>query len=173
MINTRKEFFKNNNNRTINQDYVMGIDLSTSSTGIAVINKNEEIIYIDNLEKVGTIKKNNIMDFYIAINTILNKFNPSIIIVEDVYYSKNFKAISSLIKYHGMLELILISKNLNYKYVQTNVCKAFFKCKHKEDVFKLLNDRYKLNFDFEKDNDKTDALMLALNFKNEKVINND
>lgn len=170
VLKTRKDFLKKIKQQENNNELIIGIDLSTSSTGIAIINKNKEIIFIDNLEKVGNIRNNNLIDFYISINIILNKFKPKLAIIEDVFYGLNFKAVSALLKYHGILELILINKNIDYYYTQTNICKAFFKCKHKEEIFELLNKKYNLNFNFEKDNDKTDALMLALNFENEKVI---
>ena len=156
------------------ENVVMGLDLSKFSTGIAFLNKdNDDLIYATKICPKGTNLNYITMDFCISLNYLIRKYKPSKVMMENVYLTMGggFKsAFESLLRQHGIALAILSFRGLEFTYVHPSTAKSFVECKTKEDVFEYIKKKYKLiNFNFEEHNDITDAILMALNHRNEKI----
>lgn len=152
---------------------VMGVDLSKFSTGIAILNELDEILFLNKISPKGNNDKYLIIDFIISMKAILEKYRPSTVIMEDIYLKNSFGKLASfksLAKQHGIILTIFAIYDIDVKYIHNMSAKSFVGCKNKEDVFKRMCELYSLDgFNFEDHNDLTDALMLALNKRNGKL----
>lgn len=148
---------------------IMGLDISSKSTGVAIITQNDEIkmidkLYIPNYNK--TSEEIKMFVFAIGLNSIIKKYKPCLAILEDVF-SSNIKTHKSLSEFHGLCKYILAINDIPMKYIHPSSAKSFVGCRTKEAVFKTLTKRYNLSYlKFEEANDGLDALLMALNHKN-------
>lgn len=170
----RMNFFKKKKKENLSPTTnVMGIDLSKFSTGIAVINDKDEILFLNKIAPKGNRDKYVLLDFVIAFKHILDVYKPSKIIMEDIYLKNNkgrLGSFTSLAKQHGIVLTILTLYDLEVNYIHNMSAKSYLGCRNKEQVFEKICKMYNLHwFDFEKHNDLTDALALALNRKNGKL----
>lgn len=169
----RMNFKKNKIDKIVrNDDLIMGIDLSKMSTGVAIIDKKENLIFADKIVPKGSNDLYVILDFMIAFDAILKKYNPGIVMMEDIFLRNNngrLNAFTTLAKQHGVVISMLYPLGLvPYTLHQASI-KSFCGCKKKEEVFKYIVDKYNIkNFDFETHNDITDAIAVALNWRNQK-----
>lgn len=168
----RMGFFKDKKNikRTNN---VMGIDLSKFNTGVAIIDDKDEILFLNKISPKGNKEKYIIIDFVIAFKSIIDKYRPYKVIMEDIYLRNNkgnLSSYKSLAKHHGVVLTILSLMDVEVNYIHNMSAKSHLGCRNKEDVFNRMCKVYNLyDFNFEEHNDLTDALGLALNKNNEKL----
>lgn len=154
-------------------ELIMGLDISSKSTGVAIITENDELkfmdkLYIPNYNK--TDEETKMFVFAIGLNSIIRKYNPCIAIVEDVF-SKNISTHRALSEFHGLCKYLLALNGIPIKYIHPSSAKSFIGCKAKEDVFNKITKMYNLNnLKFEDANDGIDALLIALNHSNKEKL---
>lgn len=154
--------------RTSNKEIIMGCDLSAHSTGISIINKEDELIFMDKIFIVGYNKTPldlRINTFVLGLQKIINTYKPSIAIVEDIFAS-NIRTHNTLARLHGVFLYMMIKNNIKVYYIHPSSAKAFIGCKTKEEVFEKITKIYGLKLDFKQHNDGVDGLLMALNHKN-------
>ena len=96
---------------------ILGIDPGLINTGFGVINiKNENLDLID----CGIIKPNpkdklekRLLTIFEDISKIIDKYNPTIICIEEVFYGKNFKSALLLGQARGAAMVSAALKNIN------------------------------------------------------------
>ena len=145
-----------------NENIIMGCDLSAHSSGIVIINKDDELLFMDKLYVVGYSKaptELRISTFVFGLQKIIDKYQPSIAIVEDIF-ANNIKTHNTLARLHGVFLYMMIRNNIKVKYIHPSSAKAFIGCKTKEAVFEKLTKIYNLKLDFKECNDGVDGLSL-------------
>lgn len=95
---------------------VIGIDPGTATVGFAVVTgsaSRPEIIDYGVLKTEATVVEempNRILELGTDLQEIITKFNPSIAIVEDIFFFKNAKTVISVAQSRGMI-LYILAKN--------------------------------------------------------------
>lgn len=162
-----------------NKDIIMGADLSGNSTGICIIDTDNNILFMDKIyipSYNNTSEDLRILIFKLGIETVINKYKPHKVIIEDIF-SDNVKTHKTLAKIHGIFLEIMLMNNIECYYIHPSSAKAFLNNKEKHEIYKTkdevyakLTSMYGLNLDFKKCNDGIDALLMALNHKNNKIV---
>jgi hypothetical protein len=85
-------------------------------------------------------------------------------VIEDIFSGRNISTMKLLARFSGVaIELSRRSLGSDPLIVNTTKVRAAFPCGNdKEEAFKYICNRYKLQWNFKKDNDLTDAILLAL-----------
>lgn len=168
MAQNKKEKLKKNHS-----DLIMGLDISSKSTGIAIITKDNKLKFMDkffipNYSK--TTEEIKMFVFAIGLTSVIKKYNPCLAIVEDVF-SKNISTHRSLSEFHGLCKYVLALNDIPMKYIHPSSAKSFIGCKDKEEVFNKITKMYNLkNLKFEDANDGIDALLIAMNHSNKEKL---
>ena len=96
---------------------ILGIDPGLTKTGFGIIDINNENL---KLVDYGIIKPKNkdklekrLLTIFEDILEIINKYNPTIICIEEVFYGKNFKSALLLGQARGAAMVSAAAKNLN------------------------------------------------------------
>ena len=167
-----KELIKRFNTKSNNKNIIMGCDLSGHSTGISIIDKNDNLLFMDKIyipSYSSTPTDLRIITFVLGLQEIINKFKPSIAIVEDIF-ATNIATHSTLARVHGIFLYHMVRNNIKVYYIHPSSAKAFIKCKTKEQVFEKITKMYKLDLNFKECNDGVDGLLMALNHKNKTKL---
>jgi len=142
---------------------ILSLDVSSISTGWSYVfgaNDIKDFGIIKVNPKFGTAEKLNF--FRQELESIVDTFKPSHVVIEDVYSGLNVKTLKTLAKFAGVAEELCFSKTGVVPYIISNMTvKAYFKAKTKEDVFHFLVDILGWSEDevkFKKHNDLTDAI---------------
>jgi len=98
---------------------VLGIDCGTAIVGWAVLEKTRKKIDIINYGDIRTKAKQKIdsrlNDIFLAINTIIEKYKPTDMAVEDLFFFKNNKTVISVSEARGVILLSGAIHGLNIK----------------------------------------------------------
>lgn len=145
---------------------ILAMDISARSTGWSVIKSGRV-----SKKRLGLIKINSNLPmgkrlqlFEWNIKEIIKKYDPGIIVIEDVFKGRNAKTFKILSLFRGVAIKAVydeIGKD-PVSIMAAQVRRLIDLPNDKEAVFKALNTKYKLGFDFKKDNDIVDAIALAL-----------
>lgn len=142
------------------------LDLSLNSTGWS-------ILVDDKLKKYGAIRPKSGIDqntrlAYITdvISFIFETNDIDIVIIEDVFKSRNAKTFKALCELRGSVIYLSynnVGRNI-FTYHATHA-RACFGLKGKEEVVSFINNRLDLSFEFDMDqNDVCDSILLGLCF---------
>lgn len=148
---------------------LLGLDISTKSTGWFVDKENNGIIATDEKAKL----ENKLVQFRKELNFILKTHKPKIVVIEDVHYRRGFSNIHTvklLAKFGGVATELAASKKIKVELLTATSARKTLQLEGKvtkEDVFNYFNSEYNMNWDFKKHNDITDAWML--HFAYEKI----
>ncbi|MGL5718397.1 MAG: hypothetical protein ACRCX2_35665 [Paraclostridium sp.] len=164
--------------KKVREGIAIGIDLSLSCPAVAVVNLSQnKVLYIDKYKKKGDpsiwIRLSEIRFW---LERIIDTFRPEIIIIEGAFMSKfTAKSNESLYKAHGYIGHFLKLKGARViASILPSSSRAFLKIKPntKEQAFTWVQQNFpELNLsDFKKDNDLSDAIIVALNALNKKGI---
>ncbi len=167
-----KELIKKFEQKQNNENIIMGCDLSGHSTGISIIDKDNNLLFMDKIYIPGYVKTPTdlrISTFVLGLQRIINRYKPSIAIVEDIF-SMNITTHSTLARIHGIFLYHMMRNNIKVYYIHPSSAKAFIECKTKEQVFEKVTKMYNLKLDFKECNDGVDGLLMALNHKNKKSL---
>lgn len=134
-----------------------------------------KVIYLD---KFPGKEKNPYLRFF-EIKTwivdLIKTFRPEILILESAFMSK-FGANSNitLLRLHGYIGMAIMETGVNIKLIPPSSSRAFLKIKpnNKETAFEFIKEKFPeaMLETFKADNDKSDAIILALNAKNENKL---
>lgn len=146
---------------------ILGLDISSVSTGYCIFNNGRLI-----KSSIGTITPSAKLSYgerlkYFAdeLTSLLNRHKPDKIIIEDIYRGRNITTFKTLAMFRGVCFFIVyaIAKKNPICIMPTAARKLIGIGVTKEDGFKFAVEKYGLKkYDFELDNDKTDAIILGL-----------
>lgn len=151
------------------KEVILALDVSSSSTGFAVLRQGR---WNKSTSSFGTIKTKSSMPlgerlvfFRDEVHKLLNKVKPTRVVIEDVFSGRNVSTMKLLARFNGVA--IEVSRRYLKKrepvVALTTKVRAFLECgRKKEDAFKYITERYHLDWNYNKMNDVTDALCLAL-----------
>jgi len=147
---------------------ILALDVSSSSTGFAVLrngrwNKSSTSYGMIKIPSKLPLGERLVM-FRDHISTLLDKVNPDSVVIEDVFSGPNVSTMKLLARFSGVA-VEVTRRNLKQEplIALTSKVRAFLKCgKKKINAFDYVCDRYNLNWSFNKMNDVTDAVCLAL-----------
>lgn len=149
-------------------DIILGLDISSKSTGYAVL-KNGRWTKAKN--SFGTIKipeglglGERLTVFKEALVEVLERVKPSSIIIEETFAGRNMSTLKLLSRFSGVaIESCFSFLKVEPQVILASSVRSFLGCgKSKKEAFDYINKKYSLKWSFEKYNDITDALCLAL-----------
>ena len=92
----------------------VSLDISTSSTGYAVYEK-DVLISSGVIQPKGRLAKDRFPKMVHTIADVLEQNHPSKIIVEGFYCANSFASVEYILKLHGIVEIWAIDHNTEYK----------------------------------------------------------
>jgi len=155
---------------------IMSLDVSSKCTGWCYMVK-------DVLKAYGCIETRRadsleakLNDFKRQLGKLYKKFNPSHIVIEDIYYANNAVTFKVLSYFTGVArELSYAMLSIEPHMVTTGEVRGYFgimkRGKGKEIAFDMIKDHYGLKeFDFKDHNDITDAIAQGLYYYNKVIL---
>jgi len=147
---------------------ILGLDVSSSSTGWAVVKngrfyKREDVDYgfIKGKLKVGPAEK--LSSFKDRLRSLINDIEPDYIVVEDVFYGRSAKTFKVLSRYSGVtLDTCWDILNSEPIIVLPTAVRSVWGAQNKKEIFDIIVKKYELDWTFKKYNDITDAIALAI-----------
>lgn len=151
-----------------NKKVVLALDVSSSSTGFAVLRSGR---WNKSSTSYGLIKPpagvplgQKLVFVRDEIQKLLRKIKPNTVVIEDVFSGRNVSTMKLLARFNG------VAIEVSRRYLKeepvialTTKVRAFLECgRKKEEAFSYICKRYNLDWSFNKMNDVTDALCLAL-----------
>ncbi len=170
-----KELAKNIG-KTLKKNLLISIDLSKTCPGISIYNLEENnFLFLDSFKgnnKLTNHERN--LEILYWILEIISKYRPYKAIIESPFISTfTIKSVGPLMKLHGIVDHFLFENGLEIYEISPTSSRSYLKIKPntKEEAFKFVKSNYPiLELEtFKKDNDKSDAVVLALNFNNPKL----
>lgn len=153
----------------------LGLDISSQSTGFATVSNGRWIrangLYglIKPTSTAGLGEK--LSQFKKELEDVLDKTNPDVVVIEDIFSSRNIKTVKILARFSGVaIETVYAKLKKEPLIITTTSVRAFLKSgQKKEQAFDFIKKKYKLDWDFKTHNDITDAIALSLyGYKNFK-----
>jgi len=99
---------------------------------------------------------------------LLQTFNPTHVVIEDVFLGFNVKTLVLISKFAGVaLECCMSFAGIGPYIISTNTVKSYFKAENKEDVFNIIKEIFEWKDDevnFKKHNDITDSIAQLMCF---------
>lgn len=90
----------------------VSLDISSSSTGYAIYEKNQ-LLTSGVIHPDGKLAKDRFPEMIQQINKILNDAHPSEIIVEGFYCANSFASVEYILKIHGVVEAWAVMNRVN------------------------------------------------------------
>lgn len=147
---------------------ILALDVSSRSTGWCVLrdgrwNKSKASYGFIKISSSLTLARRLVL-FRNELQAVIRAVHPTHIIIEDVFRGRNVSTMKLLARFNGVA--IELSRRLLRRdpvvALATEV-RSFLGCgRKKEEAFKFVCAKYKLDWSFSKMNDVTDALCLAL-----------
>lgn len=149
-------------------NYYIGIDASTTSTGLAVLNDKFEIEHYELIKG----KANDPVSFYNLYNRLVelfSKYKPKHVICEQQYFGRNVDTTIKLSRLTGVVLVAAGALNLEIQFLNPSSWRkiyhkgtAFEKKYKKTDSFEVTKLKYpNVLTSFKKDNDISDAIGIA------------
>jgi len=145
---------------------ILAFDISSVSTGYALIDNGAIVIdgyglIIPNQRKC---QGERLSYFSRSISKIINKYKPDIIAIEDIFKGRNIITFKSLSMFRGVAIRAIYEKIKRdpISIMAVTARSLLGTGITKEDSFKTIVKKYNFDFDFEKDNDVVDAIILGL-----------
>jgi len=147
---------------------ILALDVSSSSTGYAVLrsgrwrnlDKNYGLIKIPTTHSLPK----RLVLFRNELHALIKRIKPTHVIIEDVFSGRNAATMKLLARFNGVaIELCRRTLRRDPQVALTATVRAGIGCgRGKRDAFDYISKRYRLDWSFNKMNDVTDALVLAL-----------
>lgn len=191
IVKRKKNFLQEKEKRVLaiseDEELILGLDISKSSTGIAIITKKKELLFYINYKPSDSKDIKDVAYEYSFLVDYLMSVYPTIktCIIEDTFISPMSKgsSVKDLSIVQGAFLVNLLMYNVELKKITNTSAKASFGAKNhgkktdphfiasKEVLFNIIKQAYNLtDFEFKTENDITDAIALACNFDNKSVI---
>lgn len=147
---------------------ILGLDLSSTNIGWAIINEKTEIIDFGLIPLAKFKKKKFPLEYlkiaYQDMSFIIKKHNPNLVMIEATF-CRNVLTLKSLAQMRGVASIACINNGvLNIKEISPSSCrkKVFGNgALKKEEVYKKLKEKYKEDI-FNSGYDISDAIVIAL-----------
>ena len=175
LVKKEKEDIKNNI-KDLKKDRVIGIDLSKTCPGVCIYDTDtKNIEFLDSFKISGSpaVFERNLEILYWLLD-IITIYKPSKAIIESPFVNKfTIKSLVPLYQLHGIVNYFMFKYGVEVYNITPTSSRAYLNIKpnNKENAFKHMSKLYP-NIgldDYKKDNDKSDALILALNYDNDKL----
>lgn len=147
---------------------ILALDVSSSSTGFAVLRDGR---WNKSATSYGTIKISSkltlpkrLVEFRDEVQSLIKRVKPTVIVIEDVFSGRNVSTMKLLARFNGVaVEVSRRAIKRDPIIALTAKVRANLECgRGKDDAFEYICSRYNLDWNFNKMNDVTDALCLAL-----------
>ncbi len=146
---------------------ILGLDVSSSSTGFAVLRDGR---WNKSKASYGMIKPprklplgEKLVYFRDELEKVIKKISPTHIVIEDVFRGRNAKTVKLLSRFSGVtVELCRRLSKKEPTIVNALQARTCIGVRKKEEAFSIITERYNLDWNFNKMNDITDAIVLAL-----------
>jgi len=145
---------------------ILALDIASISTGYCVFNKGKLLkSSCGIIDTKKGIYGQRVQKFSVEINDLISKYNPDEIVIENIYRGRNILTFKTLAMFRGAA--ILTVYNATEKdpldMMAVKAREIVGTGKSKEEAYDFAVKKYKLSdFSFEKDNDRTDAIILGL-----------
>lgn len=140
--------------------FYLGLDLSLTSTGIVVMNKQKIVVYANSL-KQGLREEPRLVHIRNNISMVLNEYKPILTCIEGYAMGVSNSHTFSIGELGGVIKMMLFENRFAFKLVAPTKLKKFITGKGVAEKNMVILSVYK-NFDYEaKDNDQADAYGLA------------
>jgi len=147
---------------------ILSLDVSSSSTGYAVLrdgrwvcnDKNYGLIKISN--KLSLSKR--LVSFRNSLAALIREVKPTHIVIEDVFSGRNVATMKLLARFNGVaIEVCRRLLRHDPQIALTAEVRSFLGCgRSKKEAFDFICTKFNLDWSFNKYNDVTDALALAM-----------
>lgn len=162
--------------KDLKKNRVIGIDLSKTCPGVCIYDTDiKNIEFLDSFKKSGSPSEfERDLEILYWLLDIVTIYKPKKAIIESPFVNKfSIMSAEPLYKLHGIVNYFLFKNGLEIYNISPSSSRAYLKIKpnNKESAFKYIKEQYP-NIgleDYKKDNDKSDALLLALNYNNSKL----
>jgi len=146
---------------------ILGLDLATRKTGYALLSEKGHIYkkfygVIDSSEGELEERFNVFLD---GLKVVLGKTSPNLVVIEATPAHNNVKTSRIMAMFEALARNYLYNNKYDYLVVHVSTLRSSlgFGKASKEEIFKKIVDKYKLNdFKFSDHNDITDAIVCAL-----------
>lgn len=147
---------------------ILALDVSSRSTGWCVFRAGR---WNKSKASYGFIKipsslsfPQRLVRFRNELHEVIKAVKPTNIVIEDVFKGRNVTTMKLLARFNGVaVELSRRALRKDPEVVMATEVRAFLGCgRTKEEAFRYVCKRYKLDWSFNKMNDITDALCLVL-----------
>jgi Holliday junction resolvasome RuvABC endonuclease subunit len=151
-----------------NRKVILALDISSSSTGWCILRNGR---WSKSSASYGHIKvpaslslPARLVRFRNELHDIIKRSRPTHIIIEDIFSGRNVATMKLLARFSGVaIELSRRVLRKDPQIVTTTEVRALLGCgRGKKDAFGFICAKYRLDWSFNKMNDVTDALCLAL-----------
>ena len=155
---------------------IISLDVSSKSTGWCYMVK-------DNLKAHGCIQTKRGDSLEVRMNTfrkelekLYKRYNPSHVVIEDIYYANNAVTFKVLSYFAGIArELTYTMLGIEAHMITTGEVRGYFgimkRGEGKEIAFKMVKKMYALKkFNFKEHNDITDAITQAVYYYNKVIL---
>lgn len=151
---------------------ILSLDISSTCTGWSFITKRKNSLKYGKIEPP---KGENIAEkltyFRQELIRLIEKYNPTHIVMEDVFLSRNPKVVMILAKFGGIAQQAVYEyAELSPHIVSNTTPKSFFKAKKKENLFSIILDLLNMDeneYKFKDWNDITDSIAQLLYYCDE------
>lgn len=157
---------------------ILGLDISSTRTGWAVL-KNGRFYRRVGVDygficPVSSLEPGAKINFFRKeLFSVVKNVGPDVVGIEDVFFYRNIGTLKVLSRFSGVaLELVYSVLKKEPIYVQVKEIRSSFGTQDKNDIFKIMIDKYKIdNWLFKTHNDVADALAIASHINNIKKEN--
>jgi crossover junction endodeoxyribonuclease RuvC len=137
----------------------LGIDTSVNSMPFSVF-EDKELVDFGILKVEGKHLEDKLFSAYTNIQSLIDKYKVQVVVLEDVFYSKNFTSTKNTLQTLGALRLASYQKNAICYTVQASkwrkgVVKGRQRQSLKEQAVDYVNEMYDLNLTYDKSRTKT------------------
>lgn len=149
---------------------ILALDISTKSTGWFITKRSFGWITPDSKLSFGE----KLVVFRQELSRLLHKYNPDVVVIEDVYYRQGFGSIhtlKALVKFAGVAVELCTSEGIPTEIITATAARKHCCGKQtgkfgKAEVFKYFVDKYSLDdWTFKGYNDVTDAMALSRGYR--------
>lgn len=110
-------------------DLILGIDPGTRYCGYSLLRKSNDKCILEDFGLINLTSEKSIYDrmrkISIEVCDILDRCSPNILVIEDVYYQKNFKSTSKMLQFKGVIILRCLERDLRIvEYAPSHVKKV-------------------------------------------------
>lgn len=163
--------------KDLKKDRIIGIDLSKTCPGVCIYDTDtKNIEFLDSFKVSGspTVFERDLEILYWLLD-IVTIYKPSKAIIESPFANSfTIKSLAPLYQLHGIVNYFMFKYGIEIYNITPSSSRAYLNIKpnNKENAFKHMSKLYpNIGLDsYKKDNDKSDALILALNHDNSKLV---